>query len=91
LRSISTIRKADNLPEALAIALRTAFPSPKNSARRVLEEMLPEQHTATANGSAAGSAKDGEGEAQIPEVWAYLGVLIQVRWRPECKRLTRRY
>ncbi|TKA26973.1 hypothetical protein B0A50_05164 [Salinomyces thailandicus] len=80
LRSISTLRKAADFPDALAIAIRTAFPRPQNNARRVLEEMLPErlrgeQGTDNANGGAASKDPD---LVEIAEVWAYLGVLCQV-------------
>ena len=84
LRSISTIRKASGLGHGLAVAIRTAFPSPKNNARRVLEDMLPVQYSqqqSNGNGSATTNgkdAKDGESDTQIAEVWAYLGVLMQV-------------
>lgn len=81
LRNISTIRKASNFPEAIAIAIRTAFPKPTNNARRVLETMLPEQYKNVQNGEAAGSdgVKDPD-VVEIAEVWAYLGVLVQVSW-----------
>lgn len=79
LRSISTIRKAPNFPEALAIAIRTAFPKPQNNARRVLEECLPEQYSVVRNGAAAANGVKEPEESQVAEVWAYLGVLVQVR------------
>lgn len=50
-------------------------------ARKVLEEMLPEKVTAMQNGVAATAGKEraaGEEEQQLPEIWAYLGVLVQV-------------
>ncbi|WPH00138.1 Putative 26S proteasome regulatory subunit rpn3 [Acrodontium crateriforme] len=77
LRSISTLRKADNFAEALVKGIRTAFPKPSNNARRVLEEALPAQHTTVTNGTASNGAKVPE-ETQFAEVWAYLGVLVQV-------------
>ncbi|KAK5119178.1 hypothetical protein LTR85_007792 [Meristemomyces frigidus] len=79
LRNISTIRKAPNFPEAIAIGIRTAFPKPQNNARRVLETMLPEQYKNVQNGEAAGGegVKDPD-VVEIAEVWAYLGVLVQV-------------
>ena len=76
LRNISTIRKATNFPEAIAIGIRTAFPKPQNNARRVLEAMLPEQHRGVQNGEAT-DAKDPD-VVEVAEVWAYLGVLVQV-------------
>ncbi|KAK5131542.1 hypothetical protein LTR08_000869 [Meristemomyces frigidus] len=76
LRNISTIRKATNFPEAIAIGIRTAFPKPQNNARRVLEAMLPEQYRGVQNGEAS-DAKDPD-VVEVAEVWAYLGVLVQV-------------
>lgn len=80
LRSISSIRKADNLPVPILLGIRTAFPKPSNPARRVLEECLPKQTEGMQNGtSSSGKGKDSEEEPpQYPEVWAYLGVLVQV-------------
>jgi 26S proteasome regulatory subunit N3 len=85
LRSIATIRKADNFAEALAIGIRTAFPKQHNNARRVLEEMLPESAKSTSGSEAAkGAETNGKKEekdvdvVEIAEVWAYLGVLVQV-------------
>jgi len=79
LRSISTIRKADNFPQALAIAIRTAFPRPQHSARKVLEEMLPVDAASQQNGTAEGHGQDSKLEvAEVAEVWAYLGLLVQV-------------
>lgn len=49
-------------------------------ARKVLEGMLPPQVNATLNSRDVGMSKDkdvGE-EQQLPEIWAYLGILIQV-------------
>lgn len=60
---------------------RTAFPKPNMGARKVLEEMLPNTATAMQNGVVAGAGKDlkeGVEEQQLPEIWAYLGVLVQV-------------
>ena len=55
-------------------------------ARKVLEEMLPESVTSDKelNGVAEESKKDdkkkdADDEQQLPEVWAYLGILVQVR------------
>ena len=85
LRSTSTLRKSDRFAEAVTLGIRTAFPKPNMGARKVLEEMLPE--SVTSNSQANGSADDGkkdvqkkdvEEEQQLPEVWAYLGVLVQV-------------
>lgn len=54
-------------------------------ARKVLEEMLPDAVTSNKelNGVADESKKDEkkkdvEEEQQLPEVWAYLAVLVQV-------------
>lgn len=53
-------------------------------ARKVLEEMLPESVTAAqqTNGVATSSGKEKDGAAdeqqQLPEIWAYLGILVQV-------------
>lgn len=79
LRNLSTIRKADNFAEAIVVGIRAAFPKPQNTARKVLEEMLPEKVTKMQNAAAAAAAaaKDPE-ETQVAEVWAYLGVLVQV-------------
>ncbi|KAK4539307.1 hypothetical protein LTR36_000800 [Oleoguttula mirabilis] len=77
LRNISTIRKAPNFPEAIAIAIRTAFPKPTNNARRVLETMLPEQYKNVQNGETGDGLKDPD-IVEVAEVWAYLGVLVQV-------------
>lgn len=79
LRSISTIRKAENFPQALAIAIRTAFPRPQHNARKVLEEMLPVDAVIQQNGTGEGQGQDGKLEtAEVAEVWAYLGLLVQV-------------
>jgi hypothetical protein len=55
-------------------------------ARKVLEEMLPENVTSNKElngvadeGKKEDKKKDVEEEQQLPEVWAYLGVLVQVR------------
>jgi len=55
-------------------------------ARKVLEEMLPENVTSATNGTAAVTngkekekEKEGEEPQQLPEIWAYLGILVQVR------------
>ena len=53
-------------------------------ARKVLEEMLPDDITAQQNGTSTSTAeekkKDGSSgeEQQLPEIWAYLGILVQV-------------
>ena len=64
--------------------IRTAFPKPSMGARKVLEEMLPDTVTAIQNGvgASAGKEKDGPEEQQLPEIWAYLGVLVQVSAQP---------
>ncbi|EMC95517.1 hypothetical protein BAUCODRAFT_71146, partial [Baudoinia panamericana UAMH 10762] len=84
LRSIATLRKRDNFTAALALGIRTAFPKPQNNARRVLEEMLPEAlrhaHGKDAhmqNGDGAKDVKEPD-VVEIAEVWAYLGLLLQV-------------
>ncbi|KAM0717817.1 hypothetical protein Q7P37_006149 [Cladosporium fusiforme] len=76
LRSISTIRKSKDAATAILIALRTAFPNPNYPARRVLESLLPQNKEASPNGATKAN-KDGD-EEQIPEIWSYLGVLVQV-------------
>jgi hypothetical protein len=72
LRSISTIRKAKDSATAILIAI----PNASNPARRVLEGLLPQNAGAQAIGSKAPKETD---EEQIPEIWSYLGVLVQVR------------
>ena len=86
LRSISTLRKSDRFAEAITLGVRTAFPKPNMGARKVLEEMLPDSVTSNKelNGVADESKKDdkkkdADEEQQLPEVWAYLGILVQVR------------
>ena len=76
LRSISTIRKSKDSATAILIAIRTAFPNASNPARRVLEGLLPQNSEAQ---PAAGKAPKETDEEQIPEIWSYLGVLVQVR------------
>ncbi|KAF2724215.1 hypothetical protein K431DRAFT_262671 [Polychaeton citri CBS 116435] len=80
LRSISTIRKADNLPDPILLGIRTAFTNPKNPARRVLEQVLPAAKSPLANGSTLSEARAGlpDESQQVPEIWAYLGLLVQV-------------
>ncbi|KAK0932313.1 26S proteasome non-ATPase regulatory subunit [Friedmanniomyces endolithicus] len=83
LRSIATIRKATDFPEALAFGIRTAFPKPQNNARRVLEEMLPENVRSggaqqNGGGEANGAAVKEQDVVEIAEVWVYLGLLVQV-------------
>jgi len=59
--------------------IRTAFPKPNMGARKVLESMLPESATSMQNGTSTGSKdKDAGEEQQLPEIWAYLGNLVQV-------------
>lgn len=77
LRSISTIRKSKDAATAILVALRTAFPNPNYPARRVLESLLPQNKEVSQNGTSKAS-KDSD-EEQIPEIWSYLGVLVQVR------------
>lgn len=85
LRSISTLRKSDRFAEAITLGVRTAFPKPNMGARKVLEEMLPESVTSNKElngvadeGKKDDKKKDVEEEQQLPEVWAYLGILVQV-------------
>ncbi len=63
--------------------MRTAFPKPSMGARKVLEDVLPDNVTAMQNGTSAPSAEDKKKDAsaeeqQLPEIWAYLGILVQV-------------
>ena len=93
LRSIATLRKAPNFADALHIGIRHAFPKPQNHARKALEEVLPAMGKSAeqqSNGSVNGDGKDTSGgpvkeldaldvkESESAEVWAYLGVLVQV-------------
>ncbi|KAK5704262.1 26S proteasome non-ATPase regulatory subunit [Elasticomyces elasticus] len=79
LRSIATLRKREDFAQALGAGIRQAFPKESNNARRVLEEMLPESVRQQQNGSAETNGKKDEVEVvEIAEVWAYLGVLVQV-------------
>ncbi|KAK4903259.1 26S proteasome non-ATPase regulatory subunit [Elasticomyces elasticus] len=83
LRSIATLRKREDFAQALGAGIRQAFPKESNNARRVLEEMLPESVRGQQNGSATSVAetngkKDEVEVVEIAEVWAYLGVLVQV-------------
>ncbi|KAK3710915.1 26S proteasome non-ATPase regulatory subunit [Vermiconidia calcicola] len=80
LRSTSTLRKSDKFVEAIVIGVRTAFPKANMGARKVLEEMLPESATAMQNGVAATEREKKEtgDDQQVPELWAYLGILVQV-------------
>lgn len=89
LRSISTLRKSDKFTEAVVHGIRTAFPKPSMGARKVLEAMLPDSATAMQNGTStpSGKEKDAAEEQQLPEIWAYLGILVQVSGR---KRLEQR-
>lgn len=76
------MRKSDRFAEAIVLGVRTAFPKANMGARKVLEEMLPESATTMQNGVADGEKKDKEkdgDEQQAPEIWAYLGILVQVR------------
>ncbi|KAF2862246.1 hypothetical protein K470DRAFT_293713 [Piedraia hortae CBS 480.64] len=77
LRSISTVRKAPDFPNALAAGIRIAFPKPRSAARQKLEEMLP----ADAVGDQSGASTPTQSVpdvAEMVEVWAYLGLLVQV-------------
>ncbi|KAK6430628.1 26S proteasome non-ATPase regulatory subunit [Oleoguttula sp. CCFEE 5521] len=76
LRSISTVRKAKNTPAPILHGIRTAFPKPDFPARKVLESVLPQKGEALQNGSST-PVKGGDEEV-IPEIWSYLGVLVQV-------------
>lgn len=60
--------------------VRTAFPKPNMGARKVLENMLPDSATAMQNGVGMSNGKDRDAgeEQQLPEIWAYLGILTQV-------------
>lgn len=79
LRSTSTLRKSDKFTQAIVHGVRTAFPKPNMGARKVLEAMLPDSATAVQNGvSTPAGDKDASEEQQLPEIWAYLGVLVQV-------------
>ena len=80
LRSTSTLRKSDKFTEAIVHGIRTAFPKPNMGARKVLEAMLPDKATAMQNGTStpSGKEKDASEEQQLPEIWAYLGILVQV-------------
>ena len=65
------------------MGIRTAFPKPSNNARRVLEEMLPESVRQTGQQANGGAEVNGKAEVEkdvveIAEVWAYLGLLVQV-------------
>ena len=91
LRSLSTLRKSDRFAEAITLGVRTAFPKPNMGARKVLEEMLPENVTSNKElngvadeGKKEEKKKDGEEEQQLPEIWAYLGILVQVCLGPYC-------
>lgn len=75
------MRKSDKFGEAVVTGVRTAFPKSNTGARRVLEEMLPAQGVSNQNGVSAGKEKDSQ-EEQLPEVWAYLGILVQVSSPP---------
>ena len=77
LRSISTIRKAKNLPVPIVLAIRTAYPNPQTQQRRILESVLPAEAKGQLNGGSAPAVKGGE-EEQSDEVFSYLGVLVQV-------------
>ncbi|KAK4498093.1 hypothetical protein PRZ48_010749 [Zasmidium cellare] len=76
LRSIATLRKASNFPDALIAGIRTAYPKASNRGRQILEELLPEKHQQ--NGTSASAGKETQEEQTHPEIWAYLGVLVQV-------------
>ncbi|KXT13061.1 hypothetical protein AC579_3468 [Pseudocercospora musae] len=79
LRSISSLRKAPTFPEAIVLGIRTAYPNPSNRGRQILEELLPAKHRKQTNGTAApAKSKDGAEQDPHPEVWSYLGVLLQV-------------
>lgn len=56
--------------------IRTAYPKASNRGRQILEELLPTKPV-TQNGAATGKEKDAE-EQTYPEIWSYLGVLVQV-------------
>ena len=83
LRSISTLRKSSKFPEAIVTGIRTAFPKASMGARKVLEEMLPKEALSSQNGVSTESSREKgtSEEQQLPEIWAYLGILVQVRIR----------
>lgn len=76
LRSISTVRESPHLPSPLQEAISSAIPS-GHPARDFLEGALGKSQNGTANGDASHKAKEPSGP--LPEVWAYLGILVQVR------------
>lgn len=76
LRSISTLRKSPNFAEAIVLGIRTAYPKPSRP-RQILEELLPKSVQVAQNGS-AGKEKEAAEQHVHQEVWAYLGVLVQV-------------
>lgn len=80
LRSISTLRKSDKFTQAIVHGIRAAFPKPNMGARKVLEAMLPDDAKTMQNGTStpSGKEKDASEEQQLPEIWAYLGILVQV-------------
>jgi len=77
LRSIYTLRKSDRFAEAIIHGIRTAYPKAANRGRQILEDQLPAKLVKQAAASAA-KEKDGQEEQTLPEIWSYLGVLIQV-------------
>jgi 26S proteasome regulatory subunit N3 len=77
LRSIYTLRKSDRFAEAIVHGIRTAYPKASNRGRQILEDQLPSKAVKQAPASAT-KEKDGQEEQTLPEIWSYLGVLIQV-------------
>jgi len=74
LRSISTLRKSDKFADAIIQGIRTAYPKPSHKGRQILESQLPSK-PATGNGTVGGKELE---EQTHPEIWSYLGVLVQV-------------
>lgn len=70
------------MPQPIVLALRTAFPKPGNPARQMLEDVLPDKYKITQNGNHAD--KPEKDENPLPEIWAYLAVLVQVRRESRC-------
>lgn len=80
LRSISTLRKSPTFAAAIAHAIRTAYPKASNRGRQILEELLPSEAVKEAASSTTTPNGDAfpQEEQVHPEIWAYLGVLVQV-------------
>lgn len=63
------------------MCIGTAFPDRQEFAGGFLLSCLPGHLTKMENGVAdqTGKKKGGSDDLQLPEIWAYLGVLVQVR------------